>query len=103
MPQRKSVPDENPPTDPPSGPQVPWDSETQDAADPLRRVERHRQFGPLLELSPDAIVIVDADGLVREWNPAAEPMLQTISAEAVHSPLRELLSTPHRELSLIHI
>jgi len=59
-------------------------------ADSLARHERHRRFGPLLEFSPDAIVIVDADGLVREWNPAAEALLQDAGAPEVNSPLREI-------------
>lgn len=67
-------------------------------ADPLGRDERHRRFGPLLEFSPDAIVIVDADGLVREWNPAAEAMLKSAGPAEASSTLRELLCTPHREL-----
>lgn len=70
----------------------------QDVADPLGRDERHRQFGALLEFSPDAIVIVDADGLVRECNPAAQLMLQTGEASEISGPLRELLYAPHREV-----
>ncbi len=73
---------------------------SQDAyvVDPLGRDERHRQFGALLEFSPDAIVIVDANGLVRELNTAAERMLQTTSAPAVLATLRDLLRTPHVEV-----
>lgn len=67
-----------------------------DAVDPLGRDERHRQFGALLEFSPDAIVIVDADGMMRECNPAAERMLQTTSGAGANSPLRELLGAAHR-------
>ncbi|PKQ14415.1 MAG: hypothetical protein CVT68_11990, partial [Actinobacteria bacterium HGW-Actinobacteria-8] len=48
--------------------------------------------------SPDAIVIVDADGLVRECNPKAELMLQTLITSEDHAPLRELLCTAHRQL-----
>ena len=36
---------------------------------------RHRQFGSLLKISPQAIVILDADGRIREWNPAAVHLL----------------------------
>ncbi|WP_291382265.1 EAL domain-containing protein [Demequina sp.] len=74
-----------------------WPGQEVPAIDPLRPDQRHRQFGRLLEFSPDAIVIVDADGLVMEWNPAAEPMLTTTSAQAVRAPLRKLLSSPNRE------
>ena len=66
--------------------------------DPLARDERHRHFGALLEYSPDAIVIVDAAGLAREWNPAAEPLLHTAVSLVVNAPLRELLSEPLRDL-----
>ncbi len=69
----------------------------QHVVDPLGRDERHRQFGALLEFSPDAIVIVDADGLVRECNPAAQLMLQTGEGSDIHTPLREFLCAPHRE------
>ncbi len=36
---------------------------------------RKRQFAALLEHSPQAILILDADGRVREWNPAAVALL----------------------------
>lgn len=69
-----------------------------DAVDPLGRDERHRQFDALLEFSPDAVVIVDADGLLRECNPAAEQMLQTTSEAGSNAPLRELLCAAHRAI-----
>ncbi len=72
-------------------------SSVEDFGDPLGRDERHQQFGALLEFSPDAIVIVDADGLVRECNPAAEFMLQTVDASEFQAPLRDFLCTAHRE------
>ncbi|GAC1442555.1 MAG: hypothetical protein NVS3B26_17240 [Mycobacteriales bacterium] len=36
---------------------------------------RRRQVGSLLKLSPQAIVILDVDGCIREWNPAAVELL----------------------------
>jgi PAS domain S-box-containing protein len=69
-----------------------------DALDPLGRDERHRQFGALLEFSPDAIAIVDAGGLLRECNPAAERMLETTTEAGANSPLRELLGAAHRAI-----
>lgn len=42
---------------------------------------RRRQFGSLLKLSPQAIVILDVDGCVREWNPAAAELLGWTRAE----------------------
>ena len=65
--------------------------------DALGRDERHRQFGALLEFSPDAIVMVDRDGLVRECNPAAERMLERAPSPGAHLPLRDLLCAAHRE------
>ena len=68
------------------------------AIHPLGRDDRHRHFGPLLEFSPDAIVIVDAEGLVREFNPAAERMLETTVTAGAQLSLSELLCTAHREV-----
>jgi len=73
-------------------------AQSPDIADPVGRDERHRQFGALLEFSPDAIAIVDADGMIRECNPAAQLMLGTTNAPDVSTPLRDFLCTEHREL-----
>jgi len=85
------------PTEPPPSSEIPLATAHRDVVDTLGRDERHRQFGALLEFSPDAIVIVDADGLVRECNPAAQLMLQTEVASEIRAPLRDLLCGPHRE------
>ncbi len=58
---------------------------------------RHRQFGVLLEYSPDAIIIVDQDGAVSEWNPAAEVLLGTKRQTALGEPFRDLFFPPHGE------
>ena len=59
--------------------------------------ERQRQLGALLEYSPDAIVIVDRDAVVSEWNPAAEALFGVRRAEAVGAQIQSLLYPPHGE------
>lgn len=48
------------------------------------------QFRALLEHSPDAIAVVDTDGLVVEWNPAAELISGTSRPKAVGVPVRTI-------------
>ncbi|MGI8863542.1 MAG: SpoIIE family protein phosphatase [Solirubrobacteraceae bacterium] len=45
----------------------------------------------MLKASPEAVIIMGADGLVREWNPAAEIAFGYSRAEAVGSELSELI------------
>jgi PAS domain S-box-containing protein/diguanylate cyclase (GGDEF)-like protein len=52
---------------------------------------QRQQLLVLLESSPAAIVIVDAEGLVREWNPAAEQLLGWSREEVVGAPVRRLV------------
>ncbi|WP_430869179.1 EAL domain-containing protein [Demequina aurantiaca] len=58
---------------------------------------RHRQYDALLEYAPDAIVIVDADGIVSEWNPAAEALLGVTRTQAVGAPARSLFAAPNAD------
>ena len=44
---------------------------------------RRRQFTALLEHSPQPIMILDAEGRVREWNPAAEHLLGWTRSEVL--------------------
>lgn len=44
---------------------------------------RRRQFATLLEHSPDAIVILDSQGRICEWNPAAESLLGRARADVI--------------------
>ncbi|MEV6304863.1 PAS domain S-box protein [Actinoplanes sp. NPDC051861] len=46
----------------------------------------------ILDAAPDAFVSMDADGVVRTWNVAAERLLGWSECEAVGRPLSELLS-----------
>ncbi len=59
--------------------------------DALALQARHRQFRVLLEFSPDSIVILDEDGVVSEWNPAAEDLLGTPRLAAVGTHFQDLL------------
>jgi PAS domain S-box-containing protein len=63
-----------------------------DAAEDIRR----QQFGTLLRLSPQAIVILDADGRIQEWNPAAVALLGWTREELVGQALAELLGEQDR-------
>ncbi len=68
-----------------------------DHGDSLLLSAKRRQLGVLLEYSPDAIVIVDEDGVVSEWNPAAEVLLGTPRPAALGAPIRALFMPPHGE------
>lgn len=52
---------------------------------------RWRQFAALLEHSPQAIVILDAEGRIREWNPAAQNLLGWSRAEILGGLLHRLI------------
>ena len=58
---------------------------------------RRQQFRVLLAFSPDAIVMVDKDGLVSEYNPAAEALLGTPRPTAVGAPVWNLFVPPYSE------
>lgn len=57
---------------------------------------RRRQLATLLEHSPDATVIVDAEGLICEWNPAAETLLGRSRHEVIDVPARRLVRRTER-------
>ena len=48
----------------------------------------------IVDAMPAAVVATDADGVVTEWNPAAELLCGWSAAEAVGRPARELLDVP---------
>jgi PAS domain S-box-containing protein/diguanylate cyclase (GGDEF)-like protein len=52
---------------------------------------RQRQLTTLLVHSPDAIVMLDAAGLIREWNPAAEALLGWSRTEILGTGVRVLV------------
>ncbi|HEU0219556.1 MAG TPA: PAS domain S-box protein [Gallionella sp.] len=55
-------------------------------------VERHRQINTA---ALNAIVIVDEQARITDWNPAAEKMFQYRREEAVGQPLHQLIAPPH--------
>jgi PAS domain S-box-containing protein len=50
-------------------------------------------FGPVLEISPTAIVITDLDNRIASWNPAAERAFGYTAEEAVGRDLDDLVAT----------
>lgn len=55
------------------------------------------QLGALLESSPDAVVMVNADGLVVEWNPAAECLLKAPRLAVLGAPVQSVLFASQSE------
>ena len=56
---------------------------------------KRQQFVTLLEHAPDAIVILDSQGRICEWNPAAEALLSASRDEVIDVQARSLLPTEH--------
>ena len=48
----------------------------------------------MLDSAPDAFVTLDADGVIRSWNDAAERIFGWTAAEAIGEPMRTLLTPP---------
>jgi PAS domain S-box-containing protein len=58
-------------------------------------IRRQKQyFESLVEISPAAIVVMDADGVITGWNPAAAALFGRSPEEAVGRPIAELGLTP---------
>ncbi|WP_227425719.1 putative bifunctional diguanylate cyclase/phosphodiesterase [Pengzhenrongella sicca] len=57
---------------------------------------RRRQFATLLEHSPDAIVIVDSEGRISEWNPAAEALVGRTRVNAIGVLVAEIVPSEYR-------
>jgi PAS domain S-box-containing protein len=57
---------------------------------------RQQQFGALLKLSPQAIAVLDSDGRIREWNPAAVALLGWTREEVLGRRIQTLAPAPHR-------
>jgi PAS domain S-box-containing protein len=68
-------------------------TERKKADEALRQSEE--RIRTILETALDAIVMMDAGGLVREWNPAAERMFGYTRAYAVGRTLAELVIPPY--------
>ncbi|MFQ5699914.1 MAG: ATP-binding protein [Myxococcota bacterium] len=52
----------------------------------------------VLESSLDAIVTIDEEGVVRQWNPSAERLFEYPSGEIVGKSVNVLMPAPHSEL-----
>ncbi|TAN82331.1 MAG: PAS domain S-box protein [Gallionella sp.] len=57
--------------------------------------ESEERFRQILATAPNAIVIVDVQGRITDWNPAAQQMFGYSREEAVGQPMHQLLP-PHR-------
>ena len=56
----------------------------------------------LFELSPEAIIITDAEGLIRSTNPASKDLFGYSSAELYGKPIEDLIPQPFRTAHLVH-
>jgi len=67
-------------------------------ADWARLTQRERHLSKLLESATDAIVVMQANGTISEWSPAAQRLFGWTSAEALGQDLGALLvPASHRE------
>lgn len=69
--------------------------ETESAAAELAHREAHLQS--ILNTVPDAMVVIDGSGLIREFSPAAERMFGWNALEVLGNNVRLLMPEPHRE------
>ncbi|MDQ8022789.1 MAG: PAS domain S-box protein [Moraxellaceae bacterium] len=67
-----------------------------DTTDRLR-AQINQQLAMIVESSSDAIIGIDADGLITAWNPAAERLYRYSASEAVGQPLGMLMSEARRK------
>lgn len=63
--------------------------------------ESNARVRAITESAQDAIIIMDGDGRISYWNPAAERILGYTSVEALGQPMHELLA-PQRYLPVYH-
>ncbi|MEC5399730.1 PAS domain S-box protein [Uliginosibacterium sp. H1] len=67
-----------------------------DTTDRLR-AQNNQQLAMIVESSSDAIIGIDADGLITAWNPAAERLYRYTAGEAAGQPLGMLMSEARRK------
>jgi len=67
-------------------------TERKQAERALRKAETLK--GVILETALDAIIFIDHEGLVREWNPAARKILGYSRADALGRPMDDLIIPP---------
>ncbi len=58
---------------------------------------RPEEYRKIVELSFDAIVVADEDGIIRFWNPAAERMFGYSAEEAIGMSVNKLMPDEWRE------
>ena len=59
--------------------------------------ESELRLRSILDTVPDAIVVIDAQGAIQSFSPAAERLFGYASAEAVGHNVKVLMPTPYRE------
>ena len=62
-----------------------------------------REFKALLDVTVDAVVIIDHRGIIETFNRAAETLFQCTAAEAVGTNISLLMPEPHRGQHDLHI
>ena len=63
----------------------------------LARRESELRLRSILDTVPDAIVVIDAQGIIQSFSPAAERLFGFQSAEVVGRNVKILMPTPYRE------
>jgi two-component system, LuxR family, sensor kinase FixL len=63
----------------------------------LARRESELRLRSILDTVPDAIVVIDAQGMIQSFSPAAERLFGFQSAEVVGRNVKILMPTPYRE------
>jgi len=67
-------------------------AESEERARELRESEARTRL--VLDSAPDAFITLDAEGVIRSWNRAAERIFGWTAAEAVGQPMRTLVTPP---------
>ena len=63
----------------------------------LAQREGELRLHSILDTVPDAIVVIDAQGIIQSFSPAAERLFGYASAEVVGHNVKVLMPTPYRE------
>src|SRR6516165_8309215 len=63
----------------------------------IARRESELRLRSILDTVPDAIVVIDAQGIIQSFSPAAERLFGYASAEVVGHNVKILMPTPYRE------
>lgn len=59
--------------------------------------ERQAHLQSILDTVPDAMIVIDEDGLIQSFGPAAERLFQWTRAEVIERNVRMLMPSPERE------